>query len=55
MHTIMFMGDRTQMGEPTPYAIPPDQAKKCGTWTKVKWDNKVDKLMKFFVDEMYSM
>ena len=53
LHTIMFMGNRTNRGDSVRpiYAIPPEQAKKCGTWRKVKWDNKVNAQTKFYKDE----
>ena len=40
-HTIIFMGDRDKSGDPTPFAMSPDKAKKCGTWRSVKWDDEV--------------
>ena len=45
------MGDRTNRGDPTPFAMSPDKAKKCGTWRKVKWDDKVEAQATFFADE----
>ena len=29
-HTIIFMGDRDESGDPTPFAMSPDKAKECG-------------------------
>ena len=50
-HTIIFMGDRTNRGDPIPYAMPPEKAKARGTWREVKWDDKVDAQATFFEDE----
>ena len=51
LHIIIFMGDRTELENPTPHAISPDEAKVCGMWSKIKWDSKFDGHDKFFEDE----
>ena len=50
-HTIFYMGDRDERGDPTPFAMAPEQAKKCGTWQKVKWDNAFAGQAMFFGKE----
>ena len=57
-HTIVFVGDRTQSGNPMAYTIPPKKAKKVGKWKQVKWDAKTDKHKEFFnvmanIDKLY--
>ena len=47
----IFMGDRTDRGDPTPFAMSPDKEKECGTWRKVMWDDKVEAQATFFEDE----
>ena len=47
-HTIVFLGDRTQRGDPLAFAIPPKEAKKVGKWKQVKWDAGTDKHKEFF-------
>ena len=51
LHIIIFMGDRTELENPTPHAISPDEAKVCGMWSKIKWDSKFDGHDKFFEDK----
>ena len=50
-HTIVFVSDRTQDGNPMAYALPPNEAKKIGKWKQVEWDSGTDKHKEFFAVE----